>query len=455
MKNDSRVAASRTFAFWRSISSAVASKLGSAALGVITFGFMARSLGAYGLGQYRTVLTLLLFAGVTFDFGLYPVTLREISHSGADRASILGSAVTLRLVSMLVATALLSAGLTAEGVDSTLRNGVLIAGIGWIGFQLTELLKAVFQLRCAQQYSAMAEMTGASLTLLIVILFTRAHLGTDAMLAATAAGFCLTAAMAWCFARRLVPLRPRIDLKMWRTFVTLGLPLGASAVLLNIHIRIDVLLLSVLRSPVDVGMYDAPVKLYELMLSVPYLLGGLMMPAFVRDHGTSGTFAHRLNAGITATTIFCALAFAVLFECAEPIVISLAGRDFAAAAEPLRILAASAAVAGTTALLRFAAVVLSQQGRIARADLLGVAVAVTSHLILIPRLGAIGAALSSAVLGSSAIGTLAGVCLIGSLALAARTSVPWFVAVGLCGPAVLGCVLLLPRVRNELARLSG
>jgi O-antigen/teichoic acid export membrane protein len=98
-----------------------------------------------------------------------------------------------------------------------------------------------------------------------------------------------------------------------------------------------------------------------------------------------------------------------------------------------------------------------------------------AHLILIPRFGLMGAAagrligdmvtltvaawslrahLRPGVLGFAAVAILAGICLTGMLELTAHVSVPWFVALALSGPAVLGCVLLVPRVRSELALLT-
>lgn len=462
-------------AFLRSLGSAAASKLGSALFGVITFGFLARALGAGGLGEYRTVLTLLLFGGACFDFGLYPLTLREIAQPGADRGRILGSAVGLRLVSVLLAVAMLAVVVTGTGFHSTIRTGVLIAGVGWVGVQLSEMLKAVFQFKMAQHRSAVAEMAGATLSLLLVIGLAQVPVGTDGMLIATAAGFSLTGGLAWYYARRLVPFRPRVDLSMWRHSIVAGIPLAVSAILLIVRLRLDLLLLSVLRPPAEVGLYDAPVKLYELMLSLAGILGGLMTPALIQDLRTGKTLVRRLGAGIGATAIFMALAFAVLFECAEPIVTLLGGSGFAPAARPLRILAASAGLAGLTSILRFAAIALDQQRRMTRADLVGVGLAFMVHLILIPRFGLMDAAigrlvgdvvtltvaawslrahLRTALFGSMAIGTLAGVCLIGTLELTAQFSVPWFVGLVLCGPAVLGCVLVLPRVRSELALLT-
>lgn len=458
----------------RSLGSAAASKLGSALCGVVTFGFLARVLGARGLGEYRTVLTLLLFAGALFDFGLYPLTLREISQPEADRSRILGSAVGLRLVSMCVAIALLAVVVSLAGFDATVCTGVLVAGGGWVCIQLHEMLKAVFQFKMAQHRSAVAEMSGVTLSLLLIIGLAGFGVGAAGMLAATATGFCLTGGLAWYYARQLVPFRPRFDLTIWRHFVVTCMPFAVSAILLIIRLRVDLLLLSVLRPAAEVGLYDAPVKLYELLLSLASILGGLMTPALIRDLRAENTLTRRLSAGVAATAIFAALAFAVLFECAEPIVTLLAGSNFTQAAQPLRVIAAAAGLAGLTSILRFGAIALNQQARMTRADLAGVGLALLAYLILIPKFGLMGAAfgrlvgdvvtlavatwslrahLRPAVLGFVSIAILAGLCLIASLEFTEQMRVPWFAALVLCGPVVLGCVLLLPRVRSQLTLL--
>ena len=461
-------------AFLRSLGSAAASKFGSALCGVVTFGFLARALGARGLGEYRTVLTLLLFAGAIFDFGLYPLTLREIAQPEVDRTRILGSAVGLRLVSMCLAIAILAVVVSVAGFDPTVCTGVWIAGGGWVLLQLHEMLKAVFQFKMAQHRSAIAEMAGVALTLLLIIGLAGSGVGAAGMLVATAIGFCLTGGLAWYYAFQLLPFRPGFDLSVWRHFIVTCVPFAVSAILLIVRLRVDLLLLSVLRPPVEVGLYDAPVKVYELLLSLASILGGLMTPAFIQDLGAERTLARRLNAGIAATAIFGALSFAVLFECAQPIVTLLAGSNFTQAAAPLRIIAAAAGLAGVTSILRFAAIALNQQARMTRADLAGVGLAFVAHLILIPRFGLMGAAagrvvgdvvtlavaawslrahLRSAALRFVSIGILAGLSLMAGLEFTAQMRVPWFEALVLCGPAVLGCLLLLPRVRSQLTLL--
>ena len=459
-------------AIFHNFGSAVGSKVFSMLLGIVTYGIMARTLGTAGLGRYRTALTLLLFTGVLVEFGLYAITLREISQPEADSQRILGNTVTLRILASTIAIALLGICLNAVGVPAA---EVLIAGVGWIALQLSELLRAVFQLKLAQHLGAIAEVAGAFVTLVLVAVFASFHGGTAAMLSATAAGFCFAALVSWRFASRLIVFRPRFDWKIWRAFLVAGLPIGGSLVLQTIQLRVDVLLLALLRTPAELGLYDAPLKLYELLIAVPLLFGGLMMPLYIRDLGARSSLVPRLSAALAVSCIFSMLAFAILVECGEPIVVPLAGPRFAASADPLEILAASACFGAVTTTLRFAAVATHQQARFLRADVVGVCAAVAAHAILIPRYGIIGAAVGKlcgdvvTTLGACVVmrkflrGSMvltvmvsmtAAACLIVAVDFAVGVDVPWFVASAVGAPIVLGGLLLLPRMRQILAPLG-
>src|SRR5262249_31907397 len=158
----------------QNIGSALAGRLAGALIGVVTFGVLARSTGAEGLGQYRTVLTMLLFAGVAFDFGLYSITLREIAQTG-NHSRILGNVVALRIVATVVAVIALFGLLQLTDYERTIKVGVLVAGVGWVGYQLNDMLRAVFQEKLVKHRGAIAEIAGASLALLIIIVLSQIH----------------------------------------------------------------------------------------------------------------------------------------------------------------------------------------------------------------------------------------------------------------------------------------
>lgn len=460
----------------RNIGSALAGTLATTLIGIVTFGVLARSLGAEGLGQYRTVLTLVLFAGVAVDFGIYSITLREISRPNAEQGRILGAAAALRICGLAFAVLLLTAIVTIAGYEPTIRYGVFVAGVGWIGYQLNDLMRAVFQFKLKQHLGAIAETAGALATLLLVVGLATVHAGTDEMLAATAAGLFCTAALAWYFAFRLVRFRPRFEWSSWRGLIVSGLPVAGSAVLMTIQLRVDVLLLSVMRTPTDVGLYDGPAKLYEFAALAPHLMGGLMLPLFVRDLASpSGSLEPRLNAAVGISFIFSAIVFAVLFVHAEPIVVLLAGSQFAVSAAALRILGAAAAFTGIASVMRFAGTALDQQGKMLRADLIGVCTAVLVHAILIPRYGFIGAAIGKltgdtvralaalvllrrqftrTLFAAAGIAATAAAGLTGLLQLAQQYGVHWLIASTVGGTLACGGLFLVPRVRAYLRLLA-
>jgi O-antigen/teichoic acid export membrane protein len=285
-----------------------------------------------------------------------------------------------------------------------------------------------------------------------------------------------TATLAWRYSNQLMPFRLRTEWPVWRTLIVAGLPIAGSVLLLNIQLRVDVLLLSLLTDTKQVGLYDAPVKLYELLFVVPYLFGGMMMPLFVRDLSAGGAlFAARLSAALGASALVSALAFGALFVHAESVVALLAGQEFAGAADPLRILAASALFAGVSAILRFAATALHQPGRMLRVDVLGVSAAILAHAILIPRYGIVGAALGKlcgdvvtsvaallmlrrqltrAIAGATAIALAGGAALIAALNGASYLGVHWMPSM-IVGSALIGGALLsVPHVRQGLKALA-
>jgi O-antigen/teichoic acid export membrane protein len=465
------------FAILHNFGSAIGAKVAGLLIGIVTYGVLARTLGTEGLGRYRTVLTLLLFAGVMLDFGLYSITLRDISQPDTDPHRILGNAVALRIAATTCAIVVLAMVLCVlDGAVGASVSGVIIAGVGWIALQVSELLRAVFQLRLAQPRGALAEVAGAIATLVLVVTIASLHGGTNSMLAATAAGFCCTAIVSWRFASGLLQFKLRCDWPVWRGFIVAGLPIAGSLILQTVQLRVDVLFLALTRAPAELGLYDAPLKLYELLFAVPYLFGGLMLPLYVRDAGTrADSVAPRLNAALGVSFIFSMLTFAALVSCAGPIVVMFAGPGFSGSADPLRILAASAVFVGITGTLRFAAVATHQQARILRADIIGVCAAVVAHAILIPRYGIVGAAfgklcgdvvtsvsagiimrrlLSRTIVLTVIVAVAAAACLIAAVGFALDAAVPWFIAVGVCAPILLGGVLLVPRVRQTLAPLG-
>lgn len=461
-------------ALLRNVLSSIGGRLAATVLGVATFAILARAVGPHGLGQYRTVLTMVLFAGALFEFGLYPVLLQGLARGGDG--TYVGQVVGLRLASSAAGVLLL--GLLVQWLepDPLVRLGVFVAGTGWIGQQLNEVLRALFQQRLARYASAIAETLGAAVTFSLVLAFGILGGGTDAMLLATALGMLATGAVAWRLALRRVRFRPLFDAVAWRRLLKAGLPFAGSALLLAVHFRIDVLLLSLWRPSIDVGLYDAPAKLYELVFMVPYLLGGALMPLFARDlEPPGGTLAPRLHAAAGVVLLYGLMVQALFLVHASHITALLGGPQFHASGPALRVLGAAAMLAGLCAVLRHAATAAARERAMVRVNLASVAAAVLLHCVLIPRWGILGAA--SGKLGGDAVRTLLTLWLLrdhvgfpaasgvlrallpaagfgGALWLLDLLGIHWLLAVAACSLLAGGACLALPSIRRGVVALS-
>jgi O-antigen/teichoic acid export membrane protein len=377
----------------------VSGKALTAAVGLMTIMVLTRDLGPKEFGYYRTVLTYCAFAAVLADCGLYMINLREMSRSGADGSRIAGNALALRFVSTGSLLLVASVIAWATPYDVTVKWGVLIGAAIYTCIQASDFLISIFQSVLKQGRNAVAEVVGAVVALIGVwVLAATTHAGALPMLAATLAGAALATGVSWKLARRLVPLRPRFELGLWRKFLVAGLPIAGAQILGMAMLRGDSLLLTFYQPPADVGQYGVPAKLFELATSIPYQFAGLMMPALAAGAREGPqVFAQALRNAVDVGAVYGVGVVLALALFAPQILALIAGGEFAAGAPALVIIAFAIALAGMTHILRFALVACERPRLVLLGDSIACACAFIAYFSLIPRFSFVGAAAGTVV----------------------------------------------------------
>src|SRR6185312_10490600 len=219
---------SRLRALATNMAAVITAKAATGVAGLLTMVVLTRHLGPTEFGYYRTVLTYSAFAAVLGDSGLYMVTLRRMSQDSAAAARILGNALPLRVVT--TGSVLLAAAAVAwlTPYDPPVKWGTLIGAAIYTCLQASDFLIAAFQSVLKQARNAVAEVTGALVTLAAVSILTLTHVGALPMLAATLLGAITALAISIRLARRLVPFRVSFDLPVWRQYLIAGLPLAGA-----------------------------------------------------------------------------------------------------------------------------------------------------------------------------------------------------------------------------------
>jgi len=366
-----------------------------AVAGLMTVAVMTRHLGASNYGILRTAQTFVLFAGTLAHFGLQLIMARDVAVHESRAAQIVGAALGMR---MFIAILMLAAGVVIASFlpwSTSVVLAILLAAVGMAAYQSNEVVTAVLQWRLSQGRAMAAEVIGTFVTLLGAAVVAYAGFGVLAMTAVSSLGLVVTFLLAWSFANRLTPVRPRIDLEEWRRLGRAGLPIALSSYLTLISLRGDTLLLSFLKPVTDVGLYGVASKIYEVGLQLPVIFGGLLMPLFARVATDAIKLHEQLTHALHALVVVgIAIALTLVFFARE-IVWLLAGPGFVAASTAVQLTGISVALAGYSTVMRYAAIAQERQRQLLIADVIITAGALCAYLVFIPRWSYVGAALGT------------------------------------------------------------
>ena len=254
-------------------------------------------------------------------------------------------------------------------------------------------LAAVFQVRLQMGRAALADAGGRVAGLGALLAVVAADLGFAAVVAATAVGAAVTLAATAAFVRRIVPLRIAADRTIWRELARAALPLGLTLAVTELYFRADTFILSLARPAEEVGHYTLAYRLYELLAMFPAIVMTSVFPLLSRQLADDRAAAQR-TLGATAGafwTLGAPLAAGGLLVAPE-LARTAGGDDFAAAADPLRLLLCAAALAYVSGLLGYTLVAGGQQRSALRLALVALAANVALNLALTPAYGATAAA---------------------------------------------------------------
>ncbi|KKQ45182.1 MAG: Membrane protein involved in the export of O-antigen and teichoic acid [Candidatus Moranbacteria bacterium GW2011_GWC2_37_8] len=317
----------------------VITKLISTILALVGIGFITRYLGKEGFGNYSTVLAFFAFFGSAADLGLYAITAREISRAGANEKKILGNAFTLRLCTSFAVFFLTPILVFFLPYSNDVKIGILIAAASFVFSSTYMVLNGVFQKNLAMDKVATAEVLGKVIQIAIIILAVRNDLGFITIILSVLFAMVFNFIVVFLLVQKYIPLKLQFDFTYWKKFLKESAPLGLSAVVIFIYFKIDTILLSVLKTSSEVGIYNAAYKVIENVSFFPAMIIGLMFPMFSRHiFSDKKHFRHLANETFKVFSILIVpLIIGTLFL-SEGIINLIGGAAFTDASNTLRIL---------------------------------------------------------------------------------------------------------------------
>ena len=302
------------------------------------------------------------------------------------------------LLGSLVAFILIATAMTLPGFDQDLQAGLALTLILLFPAALT--LSRRSQLAGARRPAIGIALDEALPPAAVILVAAIAGL-SEATPAVLTHGIAATvgAVLATWFFRRALPAEtwqatPAGDPRVWMA-MALPLLMGVSSRL--IMNRMDILMLGPLSSFHEVGYFGTAFRITYLMTFPQVILMQIITPLLsesIAANKQGAMWRHfRIAVFFSVATVLPVSAILSLFS--EPIVTFIFGHEYAPAAPPLTLLAISQAFAALTIPCAGLLIAAGRGGTFGLINLVAVVINISLNFVLIPPLGATGAALAS------------------------------------------------------------
>lgn len=407
------------------------------ALSLIIIGSITRYLGQSGFGEYATIIAFLFFFNVFADLGVYAICLRDISRPGADERAIVSNAFTLKFIISFFIFSLAPLAVLFFPYGSRIKLGVLIAALGFWLLSNDQILIGVFQKYLKIDEMALAEVLGRAIQLGFVLFFIHQKMDFLFIVSAITIGGIVTFGLGLFFARQYVPLTLKFDFVFWRSLLKKSLPLALAAIFSMLYFKLDIIMLSMMKLPADVGIYGLAYKVLESLLFFPAMFVGLMMPLLSRYAFSDKKAFNKIGQKTLDILVIFIIPMVIGVILISPKIIGLiSGKSFLESAGILNILIIATGVIFLGTLFSNMVIALEKQKSLTFIYALGAIFNLIANLIFIPRYSYYGAAMTT--LGTELLVT----CLMMAIIFQANKSLPRFQNILKCSLA--GLIMALP-----------
>jgi O-antigen/teichoic acid export membrane protein len=441
-------------------------------LSLISAPFVVRHLGTVDFGRYTLVLSIIaLVAGLT-EGGVAAVGLREYTtRPERERDGLMRNLLGVRLVLTVVGVLGALAFTLIAGYDRTLVLGTALAGIGLLLQSMQNLVAVPLAGNLRYGWATVTDLARQIVTVSLTLALVIAGAELLPFLAVSIAGGAVALVMTATLVRGTMPLRPAFDPAEWWLLIRDTLPYAAAIALNVAYFRIAIILMSLVSTETQTGVFSVSFRILEVLLPIPALVIGAVFPIVARAARDDPARLAYATRRLFETAVIVGLWFVLCVELAAPFLVQVLAGSGAGASVPVLRWQGVALLATFVAVgCGFPLLSLHRHRDLLVANGVALVVSVGLTLALVPSQGARGAAigttaaefalaLMSAVLLARARAELRpplagpGIALLCALLAAAVVLIPGLHEVAraaLASVVYFGALTLLGRVPQEL-----
>lgn len=357
--------------------------------------YLARYLGVGTYGDYSFVLAYTLFLGVIIDLGVNNVLVREIAKNKERANELITNAFGIKLALFAVVLPLSIIIINLLGYPSDVKTSVYIAMFAVFLTSNTSILTSIFQVDLKMEYPAFADLISKSFLGLCVLVISIQKGGIIKLMVATLASNLLALLLMYAFSRNKLRIAMAFDRKIWVEILSSAVVLGLSGIFASVFMRVDQILLSIMRGNIEVGYYSPPSQLTDAVTLIPLAFTTSLFPlmsSYSKNSRESLIKSFRLAVKYMLM-LSIPMAFGTTFL-SDSIIAALYGSAFLPSSQALAVMIWTVVFIFCSIVFDSLLVSINQQKKTFIASAVTATFNIILNLLLIPYLGFMGAAIA-------------------------------------------------------------
>ena len=367
---------------------------------LLTYPYVARSLGPDNLGKVRFVSSFVEYFVIFSQLGLPTLGVREVAKVRDDKEKLSKLVQELLIINLLVTVvSYIVLGVCLLFVPKIVDNKALV-----IVFSLNIFFGVIgveWMYRGLEEYGYITVRSVIFKVISVIAIFLLIHTENDYIIYGAILVLATSGSYVCNFihARKYISFKPTGGYEFGKHIKNALIFLGMSAAT-TIYTSLDSLMLGFIKGDTEVGYYDAAVRVKNILVTLITSLGTVILPraSYYVEKGLLDEFRSVIAKALDL--VWCAalpcMVYCMMF--AYPIVMVLAGEEFIPATVTMIVITPTIFLIGMSNIFGIQMLVpLGRETSLFIAEILGAVIDLILNLILIPRLGATGAAIGTLV----------------------------------------------------------
>lgn len=356
----------------------------------------ARYLGPnnYGLINYATAYSTFFTAFCTL--GINSVIVKNFIDHPSEEGETIGTTLTLRLISSILSVGVIVGIVSIIDAGETITLVVVALYSISLVFQVFDTFNSWFQSKLRSKYYAIATMISYAIASAYRVVLLVLGKSVKWFAVANSVDYCIVAILLFVFYKVNQGPKLSFSIKKAKELLSISCSYILSGVMVAVYGATDKLMLKQMLDETVVGYYSLAVSISLMWTFILSSIIDSVKPTIMRYHNENKALYEKTNRMLYAVVFYISVIASIVITVIAPLLISiLYGDEYLMAVDPLRIVIWYVAFS-YLGVARGAWVVCERKQKYLKYLYLGSAVLnVVLNCLLIPRLGACGAAIAT------------------------------------------------------------